>query len=605
MPPSRLQPRVTSDLDTICLKCLQKEPAKRYASTGALAEDLRRFIAGEPIVARPVSVPERFVRWCKRNPRVAALTCAVFALLIIAVTGLTLFSIRLHNEQQETAKERDRANENADLEKLARRIADQKAEEAKQAQIVASEQRGLAMDALQSLTTKVQEQLQDTALRGLRQELLHTALEGLDKVAAKADTTSAIKDRNVAQAHLQLGQIYESMGEVQRAFQEYQILQEVLEKSAADDPRGDKARANRALGVVKLGDLTAKLHGETEARKYYLQGLEIRKDLAAHPSGELKPAEIKASLADSYEKLGQVTSAPQEQLGYYENALKVRKEILDLEPSNLRAQYDLALVYVLVANNHFHLGDVPAARADFEKCLQMRQQLLAARPQNWQLMRDMGFTHEMLGQINVLLRNLKDAKEQYLKAVPLYKELVEKDPQGVLHQDDLSRAYYGLVVTELRLGDTPASKQYFSEALKLLEARAQKDAKVMSVQKALMVNLARCGQHQRAVQIAETVRKQAPNDEEALFQIACTYALSIPAVAPDTSVRDLSAEARQTQKRYTTAAIDALRQAIQHGYRDLVGLQMDPDLDPLRGERDFTALVNELSKSSGAQAKRP
>jgi WD40 repeat protein len=94
VPPSRLVPGLPRDAETVALKCLQKDPAKRYDSATALADDLRRYQAGEPIVARPVRSPERAWRWCKRNPVVAGLMMAVATLLVAVALGATLSAFR-------------------------------------------------------------------------------------------------------------------------------------------------------------------------------------------------------------------------------------------------------------------------------------------------------------------------------------------------------------------------------------------------------------------------------------------------------------------------------------------------------------------------------
>src|SRR5262249_26130716 len=113
--PCQLSPTVPRDLETICLKCLQKEPAQRYPSSRELADDLARYLNGEPIRARPVGGLERALRWMKRRPAAAALLGVIGLAIAVLAAVWVSFTIRLEEQRQEAIKERDRAAEQAQI----------------------------------------------------------------------------------------------------------------------------------------------------------------------------------------------------------------------------------------------------------------------------------------------------------------------------------------------------------------------------------------------------------------------------------------------------------------------------------------------------------
>jgi WD40 repeat protein len=126
VPPRKRQPSVPKDLETICLKCLEKDPRKRYQSADELAGRLRLFLENRPIPDRPVSRTEKLWRWCRRNPLLAALDAAVLGLFLVIAIGAPI-AVWLLNAERELAVNAERDAQNEALKK-SKALEDLKAE---------------------------------------------------------------------------------------------------------------------------------------------------------------------------------------------------------------------------------------------------------------------------------------------------------------------------------------------------------------------------------------------------------------------------------------------------------------------------------------------
>jgi WD40 repeat protein len=170
VPPQRLNPGTPVDLQTICLKCLQKEPARRYESAQALADDLGRFLACQPILARPASLPERLLLSCRRRPLLAVLSAGLVSALLLGVAGIAWEWRQAERHARGEERQRLIAEQDAAVTRLNLYAADV----AVAAQAIQNGQPGLARKTLESLRPKRDE----TDLRGFEWRYLWNLSRG-------------------------------------------------------------------------------------------------------------------------------------------------------------------------------------------------------------------------------------------------------------------------------------------------------------------------------------------------------------------------------------------------------------------------------------------
>ncbi|MCS7468726.1 protein kinase [Stieleria sp. ICT_E10.1] len=182
--PATLNPNVPKDLETICLKCLEKEPHKRYGTAALLAEDLSNFLDGRPVRARPIGRVQRGWRWCRRNPLVASLLSLLGLSLVIGLAVSSSLAILANSRAYEEARQRALAEEASQRSASLQVQAEEWAAEATAAQEKAERQVyamriGDAFQSLQSNRVHSAWSALDSCrwdLRGWEHDFLHTQL---------------------------------------------------------------------------------------------------------------------------------------------------------------------------------------------------------------------------------------------------------------------------------------------------------------------------------------------------------------------------------------------------------------------------------------------
>ena len=273
MSPSRREFLTTRfrDLETICLKAMNKESSRRYATAAELTDDLHCFLKGEPIKARPTGMVERLWRWCRNNRRIAMLTALVSLLLIALTAGSLAASIVIY-------RARSRAIVNAHRAEL---------------------QRGLAMDALSSLIQGIQDQLATRpGTLELRRSLLEIARGGLSRVPSTESVpmNGEVDDKTI-QALIKLGDIDFVLGRTANARAEFDQAARLAERVSLADPKSVPLRRQLGAAYDRVADEMSHTYSVLkEEGEYRERSLAIRQALfALHPDDPVIRRDLRVS----------------------------------------------------------------------------------------------------------------------------------------------------------------------------------------------------------------------------------------------------------------------------------------------------------------------
>ena len=522
--------------------------------------------------------------------------------LLLAVGGLGLYNLRLRDfnqrlgiEQQETQKQKVAAEVARDEAKENERVAEENAQ-------VAQAQRKLALDALGQMVDSVQRELgKKPGLQDLQKGILSIAMDALPSVAENAKVKVSLKDSTLAAIHFKLGRLFVQSGETEKAaeaFRRAEAVYAAVVKADPDHPDARANQANQAVTLMQLGNANLRLKGQTGAASdCFRKAAELLAPLEqTRPGEKIRAADVKKMRAESLDRLGIITSDTnlREARGYYAGALELRSQLAEsLKTDDTRGA--LAGSYVLLGGADFRLRNPASTQEYYQKAVQLRDELAKAHPDDLMAQREWGFARQRLGEFFLRTGRPELAAQEFDAAARLYQELVTKDPKRADFKDDLSRALYDVATAALRRGDKALAAEKHRAALEIRAERAR-GREELTAQKDLMVSLARCGEHRRAEEIALRARKQAPDDRGTLYDVACCFAVCCEAVAPEKAAAELTAEERQLRDHYADLAVQALRDAVARGHRDVVSIETDPDFDAIHDRPGFKSLLAELSK---------
>jgi serine/threonine-protein kinase len=452
--PARLQPGVPRDLETVCLKCLEKEPARRYQSARDLADDLARFLEGQPVRARPLGRVGRAVRWARRNPRVAGLLAALLLVFVGGFAGTTTLWLAARAQGEEARRQRERAEAR---EKLARRAVDDLTRVAEQ--LLAGQPRLTAAHlevlerALASYLELVQQGHADAGLRFKTAQAYHFVGRVYNRVgrlrqgerclrqqlALLQELTAEVPDErryrfDLFHCRLVLCTTLQVLGRDAEGEEQARQALELIRGLVHDFPGEPLYRDALAHQAGRLGSFLEQRGQLEEAERLYREGLALARKLVAEQPRRRQEPSFEANVANNLRALAGLD----QRRGRLDRAEKALREVIVLSRGQMEDHPEEPGHAVGLAVDQITLADLLRQTGRFAEAEALGRQALARiergardHPLVWAWRANLPRAHDFLGQVLFAAGRHAEAEQAFRRTVVVWEETMRDFPDQV------------------------------------------------------------------------------------------------------------------------------------------------------------------------------
>jgi serine/threonine-protein kinase len=412
--PRHLDPDLDRSLEAVCLKAMALYPQDRYDSARALADDIDRWLADEPVTARREPVSARVRRWARRN---RTLVAGVAVLLVAATVALTAGAILLSRANARTELRRLEAERNFEL----------------------------ARDAVDRYYTRVSEDrlLNEPQMERLRRDLLETARDFYQKfVDEHRDDPRARAD--LGNAYLRLSQIASALGAFPDAIGHGKHAEASFATLAAEHPEVAEYRRLLSVSDNNMGNLYHATGRVGEAEAAYSRA---QTSFAWLANERPEIVEHRRGLASSYNDLGNFYSATGrsgEAESSFRRAIEIDEKLAEEHPELTRSRRALAVTHSNLGVLYKNTGRATEAEVSYRRSIEIGERLSAEHPEVIEYGFDLAASHNNLGELYIATGRAAKAEAALARAIEIQEKLVAEHPGVTQYRHELAVSHSNL-----------------------------------------------------------------------------------------------------------------------------------------------------------------